>query len=115
MDNDNRDGRALRHEPDGASAKQSDEGPDRKRDEKLADRQDERHEDAFNDAFLLLPSACLWRPSPSGSAKCPRSPNRGNLLANESWTCSPKWRAPRVPSAAPASPFCLVIGSASPW
>jgi hypothetical protein len=38
MDNDNRDGRALRHKPDGASAKQSDEGPDRKRDEKRADR-----------------------------------------------------------------------------
>jgi hypothetical protein len=53
-------------EPDGASAKQSDERPDRKRAEKRADRQDERHEDAFNDAFLavaiglLVAAVAIW-------------------------------------------------------
>jgi len=45
MDNDNRDGRALKQEPDGASAKHSDEQPDRNRDEKRADRQAEGHKD----------------------------------------------------------------------
>ena len=71
MDNGNRDGRALRHEPDGASAKQSDEGPDRKRDEKRADRQDEWHEDGFNDAFLVVAIGLLVAAVAIGFCKAP--------------------------------------------